>query len=410
MKKEFNKISEEIFLQACGYKRFVAPITGNLVRIQYATLEWYKNQGWEGVVGVKFAVFGILQNMGCSWHALHWEDTTINEKISLINSLRNVSPDEVFAKYKKNIEKDYVNSWAGDPEYYYFRSDALIKTFSKHMHREFFINLALKGLEFDGRLLIELAADYSWPNLVLCKGDSVRFVKIKSHYFDNDRHLKEAKLLNDLVLDPLKIKVDIVKVSSKETTDFFSSIPRQTVNLKRKYFNSEAKNFNFWESPISKEAVRVELAALDWYKLQGWNGVFGESNPIKCLWSCLDLIPHPAARESNQAKLNLITEDIIVERFREKGWPRINYITEKDLICIYRHLTTEQMLHMASHFTQAGWPDLILYNESELMFVEVKSPTDKIHESQFHVIFNILKPVNLKIVIFQVEDKKHKLR
>jgi|SRR6266404_2611366 hypothetical protein len=51
---------------------------------------------------------------------------------------------------------------------------------------------------------------------------------------------------------------------------------------------------------------------------------------------------------------------------------------------------------------RAGWPDLTLYRENELLLVEVKTANDKFHESQLRIIEDFIVPLSLALKVVKV--------
>lgn len=51
---------------------------------------------------------------------------------------------------------------------------------------------------------------------------------------------------------------------------------------------------------------------------------------------------------------------------------------------------------------RAGWPDLTLYREHELLLVEVKTANDKFHESQLRIIEDFIIPLSLTLKVVKV--------
>lgn len=70
-----------------------------------------------------------------------------------------------------------------------------------------------------------------------------------------------------------------------------------------------------------------------------------------------------------------------------------------------------ELLHrIASKFAQApydyrrGWPDITMWRGSELRFVEVKGPGDRLHDSQKTIVAEFAKPLGLNFFIAAVHD------
>ncbi len=68
-----------------------------------------------------------------------------------------------------------------------------------------------------------------------------------------------------------------------------------------------------------------------------------------------------------------------------------------------------ELLHqIASKFAQApydyrrGWPDITMWRDGELRFVEVKGPGDRVHESQKKIVAEFAKPLGLHFTLASV--------
>ena len=51
---------------------------------------------------------------------------------------------------------------------------------------------------------------------------------------------------------------------------------------------------------------------------------------------------------------------------------------------------------------RAGWPDLTLYRENELLLIEVKTPKDKFHESQLRIVENFITPLSIPFNVTKI--------
>lgn len=57
----------------------------------------------------------------------------------------------------------------------------------------------------------------------------------------------------------------------------------------------------------------------------------------------------------------------------------------------------------AAYDLRAGWPDLTLWRDGEIRFVEVKSPTDQMHASQSRLISTLLKPLGFQVTLLEIQ-------
>jgi len=51
---------------------------------------------------------------------------------------------------------------------------------------------------------------------------------------------------------------------------------------------------------------------------------------------------------------------------------------------------------------RAGWPDLTLYRQNDLMLVEVKTAKDKFHESQLRILENFITPLSIPFNVAKI--------
>lgn len=75
---------------------------------------------------------------------------------------------------------------------------------------------------------------------------------------------------------------------------------------------------------------------------------------------------------------------------------------------LFDALGNERLAQIAAIFAtapydmRAGWPDLTLWRDGRIMFVEVKSPTDQMHASQSRLISTVLVPLGFDTVLLEV--------
>jgi hypothetical protein len=55
-----------------------------------------------------------------------------------------------------------------------------------------------------------------------------------------------------------------------------------------------------------------------------------------------------------------------------------------------------------------GWPDITMWNNGEIRFVEVKAPGDALHESQRVIARSFAKPLGLQFYLARVRTTTHK--
>ena len=80
----------------------------------------------------------------------------------------------------------------------------------------------------------------------------------------------------------------------------------------------------------------------------------------------------------------------------------------KHVLELFDHLGPERLAQIAQLFAQApyelraGWPDLTLWKDGDIRFVEVKAPGDSMHASQSRLISTILLPLEFKVSLAEI--------
>lgn len=180
----------------------------------------------------------------------------------------------------------------------------------------------------------------------------------------------------------------------------------------------------------------VEEAALAHYEAEGWAGAASEGGLILTL---LKAASFEALSERNADTFvealyaqnvafdeDLFDPDKLIAtvlraplRQIEKNWriisasagdtpafyPRVRWSHVHGL---YQHLGMERLAAIARIFAsapydfRAGWPDLTLWRQGEVRFVEVKAPGDQLHASQSRLISRLLVPLELNAGIAEI--------
>lgn len=188
-----------------------------------------------------------------------------------------------------------------------------------------------------------------------------------------------------------------------------------------------------------KEYKRPEDAAFAYFQEQGWEGAACEGSAVLMLMkaACLDYLAAVNTFGSRQdACTRYFEAQCIIHRERSSTilreiehaqeltlrsniteimaqstyailYPRMSI---EALLAIWRILTAPRLATLASHIFadpsyRAGWPDLTLVRDNELLFVEVKT-TDKLHISQRDVILDILKRNNFAVSVLRLKPSR----
>ncbi|MCA1660933.1 MAG: VRR-NUC domain-containing protein [Novosphingobium sp.] len=183
----------------------------------------------------------------------------------------------------------------------------------------------------------------------------------------------------------------------------------------------------------------VEAAALDHYCEQGWSGVAAEGGLVLTLIKAASFDPLPQRLadtfvEALYAQNVPFPEDrfehskllaTIMRASRpqiERNWKVIS-ATAGDTPAYYPAVRFEHVIDLfeqlgpsrlrdiakifatASYDLRAGWPDLTLWRNGEVRFVEVKAPGDSMHASQARLISNLLVPLGFRVGLAEVRAR-----
>jgi hypothetical protein len=217
----------------------------------------------------------------------------------------------------------------------------------------------------------------------------------------------------------------------------------QSINL------TKGKSRKEWISPLTGNSVSIEKASLDYYVKDGWKGYHREGGLILNLLKSMsfksingvnvDSYPevifkgHFAYKEHitdlnyllsnvNKASRRSVVKNskrmfpsklvVMLNKLRsiendnEYNYPDLN----SDLIIsLFDNSKKETLASIAHIFStepytyRKGWPDLTIWKNGVVRFIEIKGPGDRLHESQKTVINDIIKPLKLKYTLMNVE-------
>lgn len=188
------------------------------------------------------------------------------------------------------------------------------------------------------------------------------------------------------------------------------------------------KDWRFHRSDTYKS---VELAVLDHYHAEGWHGCAAEGGLILTLIKAASFTALPVRHadtfiEALYAKNVAFPEDrfehsdllAVIEQASaeqiERNWaviaasagdtPRFYPRVQRDhVVGLFNCLggsglrPIAELFATASYDLRAGWPDLTLWRDDEVRFVEVKAPGDSMHASQARLISTVLVPLGLRV-------------
>ena len=79
------------------------------------------------------------------------------------------------------------------------------------------------------------------------------------------------------------------------------------------------------------------------------------------------------------------------------------------LVELFENLGLENIFRIAEKFSEnpyqyrKGWPDLTIWKDGEVRFLEVKGPRDKMHSSQITILTNFIKPFGFNFSLVDVQ-------
>jgi hypothetical protein len=211
---------------------------------------------------------------------------------------------------------------------------------------------------------------------------------------------------------------------------------------------------NTWVSPQDGRLVGVEEAVLAKFRLDGWRGYSGEGGLVLNLIKAMSfdkiaprnrstyieaLYAQNVAFDEDRfppeallgrvaaADRRTVEKNFYVMASRETltvqydGFSSTSSTSMLDffpgLECwmfveLFEVAGNKLMHDIASKFMQApyeyrrGWPDITMWKDGELRFIEVKAPGDKVRDSQKKIITEFSKPLRLNFSLAGVTDKE----
>jgi len=404
---ENRSCNKTIVLERGQTNLFLSPRTKRLLPSKHAALEWCQREGWQGVVTTRFNLTTPLRWMGFDlvWAHSDRQTGTLQQKIE---ELRTVSSKQVLRNYRRERARGLTYPDEGrSPLYDYYYSDAVAETLARKVHRDLFATLALRTSEFPADEAIDIFVQPTWPELLLCREDEIKLVTVIPGFQRHEDLREHRRYLLEEICEPLGITTDTITIVPAQEHKEFVPIQEQSVAIKvgpAKKLGT-GREIDTWISPLTGTAMRIEEAMLDSYRKQGWSGCWSEYGIVEALLDCAGLACGPANSAKARKKIDLVSVEFITRKFKMK-WRRYGElypsVTEAAITALYGFLGPERTLHIAANFEQAGWPDLMVYKRDDLMFVEVKSPRDKLSESQERIMYNVLRPIGVKCQIARV--------
>ncbi len=238
-----------------------------------------------------------------------------------------------------------------------------------------------------------------------------------------------------------------MRKGSLQDTAATLEIPYMDVSLRR------GAEIDSWISPKNGQSVHVEEAVLDIFTLNGWRGYSGEGGLILNLIKAMSfekiaprnrstyveaLYAQNVAFEEDRFSPEALLDRVAIADVRtvEKNFDLM--ASREEVAIKYEGLSStsstsmldffpglerwmfvellgvagNELIHsIASKFMKApyeyrrGWPDLTIWKDNELKFVEVKAPGDKLRDSQKKIISVFAKPLRLNFILAGVREQ-----
>ncbi len=191
-----------------------------------------------------------------------------------------------------------------------------------------------------------------------------------------------------------------------------------------------------WRHGASGLWTTVESGALEHYKSIGWEGAASEGGLILTLikaasFEALDVRNSDTFVEALHAQNVAFDQDRFsperliatvsnaTRRQIERNWKVIAAsagnspayypnVREHHVISLFDALGPDRLAEIAAVFAtapydlRAGWPDLTLWQDGKVKFVEVKGPSDSFHASQARLITKLLLPLGFEVGLAEV--------
>jgi hypothetical protein len=223
------------------------------------------------------------------------------------------------------------------------------------------------------------------------------------------------------------------KASATKSSSYEKQAQRFGIGHEVVHLDGGGKDWRFHRSDAYKP---VELAVLDHYHAEGWHGCAAEGGLILTLIKAASFKALPVRHadtfiEALYAKNVAFPEDrfehgellAAIEQATpeqiERNWaviaasagdtPRFYPRVQRDhVVGLFNCLggpglrPIAELFATAAYDLRAGWPDLTIWRDNEVRFVEVKAPGDSMHASQARLISTVLVPLGLRVGLAEV--------
>lgn len=192
-----------------------------------------------------------------------------------------------------------------------------------------------------------------------------------------------------------------------------------------------------WRFDGASAVSSVEEAALDHYRADGWDGAAAEGGLILTLIKAASFSAIPQ-RNADTFVEALYAQNVAFDEDRfepgkmietiarstrgkiEANWKIIAAtagnspafypsVRREHVLGFYENLRPDRLVEIARVFAtapydlRAGWPDLTLWKNGSVKFVEIKAPGDSMHAKQARLISTLLLPLGFETVLAEVK-------
>jgi hypothetical protein len=227
---------------------------------------------------------------------------------------------------------------------------------------------------------------------------------------------------------------NVAKPGSKRLSRFEQQAAR--LGIQHEVVLLEKGDGKDWRHGPNGPWTTVETGALEHYRSIGWDGAASEGGLILTLikaasFEALDVrnsdtfvealyAQNVAFEQDRFAPERLIaTVSNATRRQIERNWKVIAAsagnspayypnVRKHHVISLFDALGPDRLAEIATVFAtapydlRAGWPDLTLWQDGQVKFVEVKGPSDSFHASQARLISKLLLPLGFEVGLAEV--------
>lgn len=404
---------------------YLNPYIEKLEDPEHAVLGYYRTSGCDGIM-----TFSIIKDYISSF--VSYKNIGKTDAASFVERLNNKDKDTLKRDCIRSYVREFKRRLGFDPDY-----KQLERVVDHMIGSKAFNELVLEVMLYvksvttrDGNKYdvdIEGARSHGFPEIIILEQDKLYFVKVKQ-VWKQKRSLEKFHSIVENVFSKSNVAVKIANIKKIKGEDgFLDHIKRREVELKRvQLTNADPDDRAWWVSLNDSTLVSVEMAALGVYENEGWHGVWAEN---KLFYILVTSIAHalgytfrefylraspPQERLLTANEIGHVSSESLIKSFNElkNGATEIDYtypiveygISHADILAMYDGLGPENIAYLIETYQQRGWPDLFLYRDGQVKFVEVKSQTDSVRTEQEQLVINILLPSMIDFELIEVKQ------